>query len=137
MSLKTIAHICLNAKDIKKSMSFYHTLGLKTKFLFQNKAGELKGCYLEVAPGNYVEIFPKADIPADPGALIHFCLEVDNIDELRKKLTASGISVTEKKMGCDHSYQCWVKDPDGNSIEFHEYTPQSCQHTGANCLIDW
>ncbi len=39
-------------------------------------------------------------------------------------------------MGADRSRQMWTQDPDGVRIEFHQYTPGSCQLTGAPCVLD-
>jgi hypothetical protein len=46
---------------------------------------------------------------------------------LRENLIARGIAVTEIAVGMDGSKQCWIKDPDSNSIELMEYTPSSLQ----------
>jgi predicted enzyme related to lactoylglutathione lyase len=42
-------------------------------------------------------------------------------------LEARGITVTNMKMGIDHSRQAWITDPDGNAIELMEYTHASLQ----------
>jgi lactoylglutathione lyase len=57
----------------------------------------------------------------------HFCLEIEGIDAFRDRLMARGVAVTEIAVGMDGSKQCWIKDPDGNSIELMEYTPVSLQ----------
>ena len=63
----------------------------------------------------------------------HFCLEVDDIDEVSRALTAKGYKVGEKKLGADQSYQAWTSDPAGVAIEFHQYTENSSQMTGKDC----
>jgi hypothetical protein len=30
------------------------------------------------------------------------------------------------------SWQAWIKDPHGNPLEFHQYTPQSAQLLGGS-----
>ena len=136
--IKTLGHICIFSKDLKRSRDFYCVvLGLKPHFDFL-KDGELFGFYLQVAPGHFIEVFK-----ADPAAEIrsqrihHFCLEVDDIDALRNSLIKHGVEVTPKKLGCDQSWQCWCKDPDGTEVEFQQYTPKSSQFTRANCIVDW
>ena len=37
---------------------------------------------------------------------------------------------TPPKMGLEHTYQMWSHDPDGNKIEFMQYTPESWQLVG-------
>ena len=39
----------------------------------------------------------------------------------------TGVTVTDKKLGSDNSWQAWLSDPDGNRIELHQYTAQSLQ----------
>ena len=40
---------------------------------------------------------------------------------------ARGVEATDPKLGSDHAWQSWIKDPEGNAIELHAYTPQSWQ----------
>jgi catechol 2,3-dioxygenase-like lactoylglutathione lyase family enzyme len=136
--IKTLAHICIFSRDLNRSRDFYcDALGLKRHFDFF-KDGVLFGFYLQVAPGQFIEIFK-----ADPAAEIrsqrihHVCLEVDDIDALRDALMKRGVMVTPKKLGCDQTWQCWCKDPDGTEVEFQQYTPKSSQLTRINCIVDW
>lgn len=136
--IKSLAHLCVLSKDLSRSLDFYcGALGLKRHFDFF-KEGELFGFYLQLAPGQFIEIFkagPDAEIRSQ--RIHHFCLEVDDIDALREKLTRHGVEVTPKKLGCDQTWQCWCKDPDGVDFEFQQYTPGSSQTTRADCIVDW
>jgi lactoylglutathione lyase/glyoxylase I family protein len=125
-----IAHVCLNVKDLNRSVEYYSKLGFKTRFRFTRK-GKLFGAYLEISEGNYIELFeqPNMDAPVNTG-IIHFCLETENIDALMEDLKKKNISFTEKKLGCDNTYQIWLKDPDGNAFEVHCYTENSAQKLG-------
>jgi catechol 2,3-dioxygenase-like lactoylglutathione lyase family enzyme len=136
--IKALAHICIFSKDLEGSLDFYcGALGLKRHFDFF-KDGVLFGFYLQVAPGQFIEIFK-----ADPVAQIHsqrihhVCLETDDLDALRDALVRRGVEVTPKKLGCDQTWQCWCKDPDGTDVEFQQYTPRSSQFTKTNCIVDW
>ena len=136
--IKTLAHICLFSKDLNRSLDFYcGALGLRRQFDFL-KDGKLFGFYLQISPGHFIEIF-KADPAAEVRSqrIQHFCLEVGDIDALRDTLIKRGVEVTPNKMGCDQTWQCWCKDPDGIDFEFHQYTDQSSQITGKNCIVDW
>ena len=136
--IKALAHICILSKDLDRTLDFYcGALGLKRHFDFL-KDGKLFGFYLQIAPNQFIEFF-KADSNAEiRGQRIHhFCLEVDDLDAMRERLIQLGVEVTPKKMGCDNSWQCWCKDPDGVDFEFHQYTPESSQFTKANCVVDW
>lgn len=134
--IKGIAHICLIANDMAAAERFYcRGLGFKKAFDFIRN-GKPAGFYLEVTPGSYIEIFPAGDIDAKAKSPIqHFCLEVDDLDPVRKQLTENGYTVTEKKLGADHSWEMWTSDPSGTRIEFHQYTPTSCQLTRQNCEL--
>lgn len=136
--IKSLAHLCILSKDLSRSLDFYcGALGLKRHFDFF-KEGELFGFYLQLAPGQFIEIFkagPDAEIRSQ--RIHHFCLEVDDIDALREKLTRHGVEVTPKKLGCDQTWQCWCMDPDGVDFEFQQYTPESSQTTRADCIVDW
>jgi lactoylglutathione lyase/glyoxylase I family protein len=136
--IKALAHLCVFSNDLKRSRAFYcEALGLQKHFEF-HKNGKLFGFYLQVAPGQFLEIFQTHAMDEIRRQRIHhFCLEVENIDALREKLLARGIAVTPKKLGCDQSWQCWCKDPDGTELEFQQYTPQSSQFTKTDCVVDW
>ncbi len=133
-----IAHVCLNVKDLNRSIEYYTRLGFKKKFFF-HKNEKLYGVYLEFGSGNFIELFEDSnlDLSAPAGRLAHFCLETDNIDEVMKSLSARGIEFTEKKLGCDNTYQIWLKDPDGNAFEVHQYTDKSSQFTKQDVEVDW
>ncbi|HVU09181.1 MAG TPA: VOC family protein [Verrucomicrobiae bacterium] len=136
--IKSLAHICIFSSNLERSLNFYcNALGLKRHFNFF-KNGELFGFYLQITPNQFIEIFkadPKAEIKNQ--RIHHFCLEVDDIDAVREKLTKHGVAVTPKKLGCDQTWQCWCKDPDGVEFEFQQYTPKSSQFTKTDCIVDW
>jgi len=136
--IKTLAHICIFSKDLNRSRDFYcDALGLKAHFEFL-KDGSLFGFYLQVDPGHFIEVFKtEASAEIRHPRIHHFCLEVEDIDALREKLIQHGVEVTPKKLGCDQSWQCWCKDPDGTDVEFQQYTAQSTQFTRKNCTVDW
>src|SRR6185369_16419864 len=132
--IKALAHICILSSDLNRSLDFYcGALGLKRHFDFF-KDGALFGFYLQVGPGQFIEIFkagPAAEFRSQ--RIHHFCFEVDDIDAVREKLIKHGVAVTPKKLGCDQTWQCWCKDPDGVDFEFQQYTDKSSQFTKTNC----
>lgn len=138
MKITRIAHVCMNTPNLRNALRFYvDGLGFRKKFDFVDKQGLVFGAYLEISPGSYLEFFENAQGKSVNTGIIHFCLETDDIDGLRARLQAAGISSTDKKLGADHSWQTWVTDPDGNRIEFHQYTSESSQITGQTCKADW
>mgnify|MGYP000589720323 CR=1 FL=1 len=134
--IKAIAHICIQSKDLNASQRFYcDVLGLKKKFDFLRNGSRI-GFYLQINEHNFIEVFQGDPSTSAQSAVMHFCLEVDDIDATMDTLRAAGIEVTDKKMGADQSWQAWLADPDGVRIELHQYTDQSCQHTGADCIFE-
>lgn len=132
-----LAHVCLNVRNLVRSLEFYERLGFRPRFDF-TREGKPFGAYLEIAPDNYIEMFevPSMEAPANAG-IAHFCLETDDLDALVADLAAKGISHTEKKLGCDRTWQIWLRDPDGNDFEVHQYTSKSLQLTGGTVEADW
>ena len=132
-----IAHVCLNVKDLQRSIAYYANLGFLPRFDFTRK-GKHYGAYLEIAPGCYVEMFedPSLEKPVNTG-LAHFCLETADLEALIADLQRKGVEFTPKKLGCDHTWQIWLKDPDGNAFEVHQYSSQSLQLTGGTVEADW
>ena len=135
--IKAIAHICMLVKDLEKTRHFYcDILGLTKAFDFRRPDGKIFGFYLKVADGNYLEFFEAGDNASPQGGNItHFCLEVDSIEKITRALQDSQYTVTAPEMGADASWQAWTADPDDVKIEFHQYTPASCQLTGQDCVM--
>lgn len=135
--IKGFAHVCLAATDLAAVERFYiQGLGCKKAFDFI-RSGQVIGFYLEVVPGSYIEVFLRGEIELDNKApILHFCLEVDDIEQTARRLVENGYEATEKKLGSDQSWQIWTSDPSGVRIEFHQYTPDSSQVTHNNCILD-
>jgi catechol 2,3-dioxygenase-like lactoylglutathione lyase family enzyme len=135
--LTRIAHVCLNVQNLERSLAFYTRLGLTPVFRF-TRNGKLFGIYLKLAEASFIEIFenPQLEKPVNTG-LLHFCLETQDLDGLMAGLRQRGIVFKEKKLGCDHTWQIWLEDPDGNAFEVHQYTEKSLQFIGGTVEADW
>jgi catechol 2,3-dioxygenase-like lactoylglutathione lyase family enzyme len=134
--IKQLAHACIFSSDLVATEQFYcGKLGLKRTFDFI-KDGELYGFYIELGNGTFLEVFAEP-VEKRPARIRHLCFEVDDIDESIARLEEQGVAHTEKKRGGDHTWQTWIKDPDGIDIEFHQYTEQSSQQCGTDCPVDW
>lgn len=134
----SIAHLCIFTRDLEQTEAFYcKGLGMKKVFEFMRK-GSLYGFYLEMSEGNFIEVFLSDDFETKTtGPMRHLCLETDDIEAAKEKLTLEGIETTSITKGCDNTYQFWFKDPNGIDIELHQYTDQSSQFTGVSCEVDW
>ena len=121
-------------------IEFYRdVMGFPVKFDMKRGDGTPFGWYFAIGGNTFVEIFDQKGAVKEWGGEVvpleaangtqyrHFCFEVDNLDGERQRLIALGVEVTPIKMGMDNSYQCWIKDPDGNDIELMAYTDKSMQ----------
>ena len=131
--IKRLAHICLQVKDMQKTVAFYRDgLGFPVTFTFE-KAGALKGAYFSLGGQSFIEAFETEK----PVGITHFCLETDDIDAFIVATTAKGIACSPKSLGADQSWQTWLRDPDGNAFEIHQYTEHSKQLLGGVCEMTW
>jgi len=133
-----LAHVCIYVQDLRRSVEYYSKIGFRKRFAF-NRNGRLFGTYLEFGDGNFIELFEDITRSAAtaPGRLAHFCLETPDIDAAMESLSARGVDFSPKKLGCDSTYQIWLKDPDGNEFEIHQYTENSSQLIGGEVEADW
>lgn len=137
MSIRSVAHVCIKARNLERTIEFYcGALGMKKLFNFIRK-GEVIGFYLRASNDTFIEVFRQEDTELGAGrqVLHHFCLETDSIRELRQTLLDRGYAPREIIMGADNSLQFWVRDPGGLEIEFQEYTGQSSQFTGNDVAV--
>lgn len=138
MNITALAHVCLFSRDLERTRAFYSdVLGLPIRFRFL-KEGALFGYYLEAAPNQFIEVFRRNEQAEGTPHIGHLCLETSDIQALHQHLVGHGVEIrVAPKLGADQSWQMWISDPDGTAIEFHQYTPQSSQHTGADCVVNW
>ncbi len=131
-----LAHVCIETTDLAATEAFYAILGLKRRFDFRNLQGELVAFYLAFTNNSYIEVIKT--LPAKPaGNIAHFAIEVGDINEAQRQLRDSGVEVSEKKLGIDMTWMITCYDPNGIFIECHQYTPESMQHVGGWCEVDY
>lgn len=128
-----LAHMSIQVRDIARTIAFYRDkLGFPIAFTFV-KNGKLGGAYFDLGGRSFIEAFEKEK----PDGITHFCLETDDIDDFIAKATAQGVACTPKSLGGDHTWQTWLRDPDGNAFEIHQYTARSMHFLGGECEITW
>jgi catechol 2,3-dioxygenase-like lactoylglutathione lyase family enzyme len=143
--IRKLAHLCLVTDQLDAMLEFYtQKIGLPIKFIFRNEQGQIFGYYLESGDTTFIEIFDRilkhkqwggaSDLtPLRQGDQVnHFCFEVLDMPEHIATLEARGVKIRNVKTAIDHSHQAWTSDPDGNLLEFMQYTPASWQLVG-NC----
>jgi len=131
--IKKIGHLAFVAEDMERSLHFYcDILGFKKAFELHKDNGDPWIVYIKVCDGQFIELFysddNKSKSAGGPVGYNHFCLEVDNIHHIADHLKHHGLTLdVEPTQGKDSNFQCWIKDPDGNRIEFMQMNPESPQ----------
>lgn len=131
-----LAHVCIETDNFPATEEFYGYLDINRQFEFRNKQKELVGVYLSFGNDTYIEII-KVKNPRKEGNIRHFAIEVEDVDATRELLMLKGVKVTEKIMGSDYTLMVTCHDPNGNFIEFHQYTDKSLQKNGGVCEVDY
>ena len=126
MELIRLSHICLNTGDLHRAVDFYcNILGCKVIHEYKNDSGEVYGHFLLINNNTFLEFFQGEPVETASSPFRHICFEVDNINEWAEHLAIKGYIANMKRGRTDRVLQFWIKDPDGNMIEFHQYD-QSC-----------
>jgi lactoylglutathione lyase len=119
-----IGHAAFAAHDLDRALEFYALLGIRESFRLHREDGSLMLIYLHVAGDRFVEMFPGGP-PPDPsrkGSFMHLCLLVDDLHATVAQLRDAGVAIErEPKVGLDHNWQAWIRDPDGNAIELRQW----------------
>lgn len=136
MSVKRLAHVCIVAKDLDAAERFYvEGLGLRRAFSFI-RGGKRIGFYLDAGGGNFIEIFERQSASGrNEGPMVHMCIEVEDLAAVAARLEKAGYTISDRKLGADKSWQAWTTAPDGVRIELQQYTPESSQFTGTDCVL--
>ncbi len=132
-----LAHVCIETTDLAATERFYQLLGATRQFEFRNFQDELIGMYLYFGEDTFIEIVLIGSTKPEGGALVHFALEVEDIDSLVETLTDAGVTMSKKELGVDHTWMATCHDPNGIFIELHQYTQHSLQKKGGMCRIDY
>jgi catechol 2,3-dioxygenase-like lactoylglutathione lyase family enzyme len=133
--IKALSHIAVRVTDMDKSLDFYcRVLGLPEQFRLTREDGSVWLVYLKVAERQFIELFPGAKgafVRPDTAAMVHICLEVEDIQAAYREFTSRGlVPHKEPVQGACGAWQFWTSDPDGTPIEFHQFTPESRQLKG-------
>jgi lactoylglutathione lyase len=126
-----LGHPAFAVHDIERSLAFYAKLGIHESFRLNHDNGSLMLAYLHVGGDRFIEIFPNGpeSDAQRKSSFMHLCLLTDNLHEMVEQLRREGIAIEqEPKVGLDHNWQAWIRDPDGNAIELMQlvvHSPQS------------
>lgn len=139
--IRQLAHLNFSTDKPAEMVDFYtRGLGLGIAFTLDDDAGTPFGWYVDCGNRTFIEIFDrvrsakqwgwKPEELRDGTRYRHLSLEVTGMAAFCAALKSRGIRVGEPKLGMDASWQAWLSDPDGNTIELMEYTTDSLQTGG-------
>lgn len=84
--------------------------------------------YIQISGDQFIDIFPNGPKP-DPnrrGSFMHLCLLIDDLHATVEQLQKEGVEIEQDpKVGLDHNWQAWIRDPVGNSIELMQLVETS------------
>ena len=148
MKIKGIGHTAFRCRNFQETLDFYvRALGGRKAFDLTDEAGNVSLSYVEIAPGQFLELFPagyEGDNLAQERSFLHICLEVDDFAGAVEALRANGVAVTTGGRGSPEltedphartpgqcgSLCAFVTDPEGNDVELMQFTPESKQVKG-------
>jgi lactoylglutathione lyase len=119
--------------DLNAALDFYCSkIGLQEAFRLINAEGKVWIVYLRVSDRTFIELFPGGNpashAPGDAVGAVHFCLEVDSVEDAVALWKERGVNpISGPSVGMDQAAQAWFQDPDGNRFEIHQYLPGAKQ----------
>ena len=122
-----INHVGLRVRDLEKSRTFYEQLGFK--FII-GPIGPEPVAIMEHPSGVNLNFILNAsddasdknilmDVPERHTGYTHIALEISDREAVLKQLDDLNISITETVELEDGTVFFFIRDPDGNVIEFH------------------
>ena len=110
MKAKQLHHTSIRVKDLARSREFYE--GLLSLNQIERPNLGFDGVWYGIGTGQLHLIANEPmGMTIDPSGP-HFAIEVENLDDARRRLAAGGVQVLDP--GGD---QLWFLDPDGYTIE--------------------
>ena len=148
MKINGIGHVAFRCRHFQETMDFYiQVLGGKKTFDLKDEEGRVYLTYVEIAPGQFLELFPadyEGDNLAQERSFLHICVEIDDFAKTVEALRAAGAVVTvagrdtpaltedptARTPGQCGSLCAFVTDPEGNDVELMQFTENSMQLKG-------
>ena len=123
-----INHVGLRIRDLARSRAFYEKLGFE--FII-GPIGPEPVAIMEHLSGVNINFILNAsndasgdnilmDVPAKHTGYTHMALEISDRESVKQQLTKAGVSITETVELPDGAVFFFIRDPDGNVIEFHQ-----------------
>lgn len=122
-----INHVGLRVRDLEVAREFYGRLGFR---FLAGPIGPEPVAIIEHDSGVNINLILNAskeaspnnvlmDVPQKHTGFTHIALEITDADAVEAQLAALGIEITER-VEFEGARFFFVRDPDGNVIEFHQ-----------------
>ena len=122
-----INHVGLRVRDLDKAREFYEKLGFE---FIVGPIGPEPVAVMEHPTGININFILNAtedayeknllmDVPEKHTGYTHIALEITDREEVERQVKTAGIPITETVNLPDGTVFFFVRDPDGNVIEFH------------------
>jgi lactoylglutathione lyase len=130
-----ISHMGLCVSDLQKSRWFYKDfLGFAEPYDLKHDDGSVRIAFIKVNENQYIELL--TDAPKQDGQLSHVAFYTDSAEGMRAYLAAQGVPVPEKvATGKIGNLNFNVTDPDGHTVEFVQYQPDSLTRQDAGKFL--
>ena len=123
-----INHVGLRIRDLARSRAFYAVLGFE---FIVGPIGPEPVAVMEHPSGVNINFILNAsddasadnilmDVSAKHTGYTHIALEISDRESVKQQLTKAGVSITETVELPDGAVFFFIRDPDGNVIEFHQ-----------------
>jgi catechol 2,3-dioxygenase-like lactoylglutathione lyase family enzyme len=120
-----ISHMALYVSDLQKARAFYEDfLGFEEPYVLTRDDGSVHIAFVKINEDQYLELF--TDPPKQDGQMSHIAFFTDDVEGLRAYLAAQGVKVpAQAGKGKIGNTNFNVTDPDGHTVEFVQYEPDS------------
>src|ERR1035441_4466496 len=120
-----VAHYSIFVCDLAKARAFYEDfLGYEEAFTLPKADGSVQMVFVKINDHQYVELVNEPN--KGEGQLNHLGLATDDVERMRQYLASRGVKVPDQvstnRIG---NRKIPVVDPDGHTVEFVEYLPES------------
>lgn len=120
-----VAQVAFYAHDVALARQFYGGfLGYEEWYTLKNPDGSLRAALFKIDDAQSIEIVPEVAPHTD--RLNHIALQTDDAEAMRVYLGFHGWTVPDRvTRGTTTTAYFTVKDPDGHTVEFTQFSPSS------------
>ena len=130
------SQLCFRVRDIEKSLDFYCSrLGFRFMFTF-DRDGKPFMYYLQTGERQYLELIPAETVSCADTRFHHVTYLVEDVKKLAEALLEKGVKLYNGPASLGHAVTCpeeispggdgnpafYVSDPDGNNLEFMQFS---------------